>query len=167
MLKNISLVCCTHSWNIFQHLRSNKFEIFMLWNAISSLLRRQFMSKMFAIINCHFYAYYYFHGLLLKYLILFYILDIIFSKCTLVLFWVYKYHKNSFENIRCQNWDFSYPDCILVVIQDFQANGKIGMGAIVWTCYNWILLFQARKNKAVENQSGQCSGSCLIIMLMV
>ena len=106
MLKNISLVCCTHSWNIFQHLRSNKFEIFMLWNAISSVLRRQFMSKMFAIIDCHFYAYYYFHGLLLKYLILFYILDIIFSKCTLVLFWVYKYHKNSFENIRCQNWDF-------------------------------------------------------------
>ena len=49
---------------------------------------------------------------------------IIFSKCTLVLCLVYKYHKNSFENVRCQNWDFSYPDCILIVIQDFQA--KLG-----------------------------------------
>ena len=29
------------------------------------------MSKMFAIIDCHFYAYYYFHGLLFKYLIFF------------------------------------------------------------------------------------------------
>ena len=56
---------------MFQHFKSDKFEIFMLWKAISSVLRRQFMSKMFAIINCYFYAYYYFHGLLFKYLILF------------------------------------------------------------------------------------------------
>ena len=72
-----------------------------------------------------------------EYLILFYISSgIFFISFSLVFLCIYP--KNSFDNIKtCQNHDISYPDCILVRIQDFQATlgeswSDLGAG---WTVF--------------------------------
>ena len=64
------------------HATPENFELFMLWNAFSSVLRGQFLSKC-QLNRCHFYAYSYLHGFTYKNSILFHILCslLTFSKC--------------------------------------------------------------------------------------
>ena len=59
--------------------------------------------------------------------------------------YLYKYNKNSFENIKTdiKIGDFSYPDRILAGIQDFQAkSGKSQRDRDSWTV--WVKLFISR-----------------------
>ena len=126
---------------IWVHFPQEKFEILMLWNTISSVLRArgQFLSMNWSLNLFPFYAYFYLRGFAYKNLVLCCLfgsfLDISFSEIYSVRSFtisIIRIHLKISE-IMWKNQDFSYPDSRLVsdsglvLKQDQESPDKIEM----------------------------------------
>ena len=106
---------------VWGHAPPENFEILVLWNAISSVLRGQILSKcslnqlsflcLFLYKLCGFWNCSGYH----------------FQLSILCVVSLYEYHKNLFENFRttvCRNLKFSYPERILIGIRVFREKSE-------------------------------------------
>ena len=119
---------------VWGHAPLENFEILVLWNAISSVLRGQILSKMFS--KSIVLSMLIFIGVTLRRSSQFYFIQVVrflkllwislSAKYTLcgVIVWVSKEFIWKFQN-NCRNLKFSYPERILIGIRDFRAKSEV------------------------------------------